>query len=422
MLKPLRIRLTLVFSCLSGLILLLALAITYGMSVQQYRESQEALFMQTFSSVREELNKSGNISDTWLAQQERSGSILIWISDNGIPFHFSGIWQPPTDRDELASLAQEQAVQAGLSGMVDGFRSDLTVRGTQGEVYSGAVAYLGCPHPLCLVMLLAKAPQTIHLLKLAGIYISIALIGLCALAAVSWLLAGLALRPTAEALRRQTEFVAAASHELRSPLTVIKASLSAALVDKNHIQTSFLETARDESDRMARLIDDLLMLAGSDAGTWSIRREEVELDTFCIELYERFHLICQNQGHLLTLDLPDAPLPHVTLDQERITQLIGILISNACSYTPSSTPIEICVRSQQSYVELAVQDHGLGISDEEKEKVFRRFYRTDASRTDKRHFGLGLAVAAELAELHDATLIIRDTPSGGATFVLQLPL
>ena len=98
--------------------------------------------MQTFSSVREELNKSGNISDTWLEQQERSGSILIWISDNGIPFHFSGIWQPPTDRDELASLAQEQAVQAGLSGMVDGFRSDLTVRGTQGEVYSGAVAYL----------------------------------------------------------------------------------------------------------------------------------------------------------------------------------------------------------------------------------------------------------------------------------------
>lgn len=331
-------------------ILLSALAITYGMSARQYRESQEALFLQTFSSVREELGKPGNISAVWLEQQEQADSILIWISDNGVPFHFSGTWQPPTDRNELASLAP-----------------------------------------------------------------------VCALAAVSWFLAGLTLRPTAEALRRQTEFVAAASHELRSPLTVIKASLSAALADPKHIQTKFLDAARDESDRMAHLIDDLLMLAGSDAGTWSIHIKEVDLDTFCIELYERFHLICQNQGHSLALDLPDDPLPRTTFDQERMTQLIGILLSNACSYTPPNTPIEICVRSQKSHVELAVQDHDPGIPDEEKKKVFRRFYRADASRTDKQHFGLGLAVAAELAVLHGFVLSVRDTPAGGATFVLQLP-
>ena len=92
MLKSLRLRLTVIFSCLSGLILLLSLGATYWMSARQYLESQETLFLQTFSAVREELGKSDSISDAWLKKQETPGHIAIWISDNNVPFHFSGIW------------------------------------------------------------------------------------------------------------------------------------------------------------------------------------------------------------------------------------------------------------------------------------------------------------------------------------------
>ena len=122
------------------------------------------------------------------------------------------------------------------------------------------------------------------------------------------------------------------------------------------------------------------------------------------------HTVCHEQGHVLTLELPDEPLPHLSLDRERLTQLFGILLSNACSYTPKGTPIEICARSEPHFVELSVIDHGPGIPDPEKEAIFRRFYRGDASRTEKQHFGLGLSVAAELAALHAARLTVRDTP------------
>ena len=420
MLKSLRLRLTVIFSCLSGLILLLSLGATYWMSAQQYLESQETLLLQTFSAVREELGKSDSISDAWLKKQETPDHIAIWISDNNVPFHFSGIWDTQTPRNELASRAQREAAARGLSGMMDGTKTGFTIQGQQEERYHCAVAYLGCPQPLCLVMLQADAPQRMHLMKTGAVYCLIALLGVACLVGISWFLAGMALKPTVEALRRQTKFIAAASHELRSPLTVIKASLSAARRADRAESESFLDTAQQEAGRMARLIDDLLTLAGSDAGAWHICRSDVELDTFCIDLYERFHTVCHDQGHVLTLELPDEPLPHLSLDRERLTQLFGILLSNACSYPPKGTPIEICACSEPHFVELSVIDHGPGIPDPEKEAVFRRFYRGDASRTEKQHFGLGLSVAAELAALHAARLTVRDTPGGGASFVLRL--
>lgn len=107
-------------------------------------------------------------------------------------------------------------------------------------------------------------------------------------------------------------------------------------------------------------------------------------------------------------------------DKARLTQLFGILLSNAMEYTPHGTPIEIAAAADKSKVIISVADHGAGISQEDKERVFTRFYRADKSRSDKAHFGLGLSVAQEIAQLHGASLTLSDTKGGGCTFEFQI--
>ena len=101
-------------------------------------------------------------------------------------------------------------------------------------------------------------------------------------------------------------------------------------------------------------------------------------------------------------------------------QLMTILTDNASSYSPEGSTIAVIVRSDAKHVFIEVEDHGCGISEEDKKRVFDRFYRADKSRNDKSHYGLGLSIAVELVKLHHGKLTVKDTDGGGSTFVLQL--
>ena len=240
-----------------------------------------------------------------------------------------------------------------------------------------------------------------------------------------WMVA-LALRPTAQAWRKQREFIAAAGHELRSPLTVLKASLQAAQAPQTAAWApQFLRSASAEVDRLTRLTDDLLILAGGDAGVLRTALGKVPLDTFLIELYERYTPVAAAQGRALTLELPEQPLPAIYADAQRLEQLFAVLLGNAFDHTPPGTPVELCAemcRGGKREVRVLVIDHGPGVPQADKACIFDRFARGDGSRTDKTHLGLGLAVAAEIAALHGAALRVQDTPGGGATFALLWPL
>lgn len=173
---------------------------------------------------------------------------------------------------------------------------------------------------------------------------------------------------------------------------------------------------------MGRLVDDLLVLAASDAGTWRVHPEPVALDGLCIDVFDRWLPLCRQTGHRLALHLPEGPAPVVRADRERLIQLAGILLSNACDYTPPGKDIAIALKGGRRWAFLAVIDHGPGVPDGQKAQIFRRFVRADAARTGSAHFGLGLPVAAELARMHGGSLTCGDTPGGGATFTLRLPL
>ena len=428
MLDRLQRRLTVLFSLLTAAVLAAALALTCRMAQSEYKAGADLLFANTVAAVEDAVTQNGMVRDSWLARQEIAGRVVIYLEDNGQPLRFPGGWTPADDRAQLVELARQQAAAAGLdTGRMRRQRVSFDLAG-QALRQSYACTALVLPHEqlgtaAVLYVIRDMGQVRARLGRMVWQYAGLWALGAVVLALLCRWMVGRALRPTAQALQKQREFIAAAGHELRSPLTVLKASLQAAQAPETAGQApQFLHNAAAEADRLARLTDDLLILAGGDAGVWRTALAKLDADTFLIELYGRFAPVARAQGHTLTLNLPDAPLPALHADAQRLEQLFAVLLNNAFEYAPAGTPVELTARvTAQGGLCVAVADHGPGVPDADKRRIFDRFARGDPSRTDKAHFGLGLAVAAEIAALHGAGLQVQDTPGGGATFVVSWP-
>ena len=428
MLDRLQRRLTVLFSLLTAAVLAAALALTCRMAQSEYKAGADLLFANTVAAVEDAVTQNGMVRDSWLARQEIAGRVVIYLEDNGQPLRFPGGWTPADDRAQLVELARQQAAAAGLdTGRMRRQRVSFDLAG-QALRQSYACTALVLPHEqlgtaAVLYVIRDMGQVRARLGRMVWQYAGLWALGAVVLALLCRWMVGRALRPTAQALQKQREFIAAAGHELRSPLTVLKASLQAAQAPETASQApQFLHNAAAEADRLARLTDDLLILAGGDAGVWRTALAKLDADTFLIELYGRFAPVARAQGHTLTLNLPDAPLPALHADAQRLEQLFAVLLNNAFEYAPAGTPVELTARvTAQGGLCVAVADHGPGVPDADKRRIFDRFARGDPSRTDKAHFGLGLAVAAEIAALHGAGLQVQDTPGGGATFVVSWP-
>ena len=171
---------------------------------------------------------------------------------------------------------------------------------------------------------------------------------------------------------------------------------------------------------MARLIDDMLLLACMDARTWQISKEPIEIDTLLVETYEAFLPLFRQNNLNLILSLQEDELPMIYGDKDRLKQILAILLDNALSYTPPGKKVTLHGFVLGSYLNIEVEDQGIGISDADKKLIFDRFYRADKSRNDKKHFGLGLCIANEIVQRHGGKISIRDTKGGGATFVIRI--
>lgn len=232
-----------------------------------------------------------------------------------------------------------------------------------------------------------------------------------------------ALRPAEKSFVKQQEFVAAASHELRSPLAVIRASASA-ISDSPEHSGRLIDTILKECRRGSSLIKNLLLLASADSQNITIQKVRFEIDELLLNLLELYEPLCRSRGGVLLLELPEEPLPDAYADPDLCRQILTILLDNAVSYGLSGNQTKR-ILIQAGYVDkslsVCVADHGPGLSDTEKGLVFDRFYRADKSRNEKEHFGLGLSIAADLARLQDISLRLTDTAGGGCTFTLEIP-
>jgi len=223
------------------------------------------------------------------------------------------------------------------------------------------------------------------------------------------------------AYHAQQRFVSDASHELRAPLTAIQANL-----ELLHRQSTMSETEREEaltevereSARLARLVADLLMLARADAGT-SLHHRPVDLDAVVLEAFRGARHL--SQGQQLVLDSLEPA--QVEGDEDRLKQLILILLDNAIKYTPSDGRITLGLRCQNHSVEILVRDTGIGIAPEDLPLVFERFYRADPARNhDLGGTGLGLPIARWMVKQHDGEIMLKSQPGQGTTAIVRLPL
>ena len=173
---------------------------------------------------------------------------------------------------------------------------------------------------------------------------------------------------------------------------------------------------------MSRLIDELLILAGGGSLRRNFRPETIEPDTLLIDFLDTLEPQARKKGLRLELQLTEEPVPSISADRDRLRQILTILTDNALRYAPAGTAVTWALDAEGERCIFHCIDHGPGIDDSEKKRVFDRFYRGSASRTDPNHFGLGLSVARELVRLHGGTISVHDTPGGGAAFRIELPV
>jgi signal transduction histidine kinase len=228
-----------------------------------------------------------------------------------------------------------------------------------------------------------------------------------------------------EANRLKTEFVTVVTHELRSPLTSIVGYVDLLLEAEGReaaeTRKAYLQIVKRNTDRLQELINDLLDIARLEAGKLELQRSPLDLEGLIQEVSGALRPQIAAKDQHLRLDLA-ASLPVVTGDPERLTQILLNLASNAHKYTPQGGSITIATRAERAGVRIAVQDTGIGLSAEEQQQIFTKFFRAQHPLVrEAGGTGLGLAIARALVELHGGTLTVVSAPGRGSTFNVILP-
>jgi signal transduction histidine kinase len=220
-------------------------------------------------------------------------------------------------------------------------------------------------------------------------------------------------------------FTADASHELKTPLAVLRADVERAMTESasQNERMVALEEALQEVRRMSDLVESLLTLARADEGRFDIHREPIELQPLVQEVYETALILGEAQG--VTVNLPFTADATVMADRTRLRQLFLNLVTNAIKYTPAGGKVELGLGRHPDNVTFAVRDTGIGISAADFPHIFERFWRADRVRSrmsERGGFGLGLAISQWIAQAHGGTLTASSRLGRGSLFTVTLPL
>ncbi|MEA4933351.1 MAG: ATP-binding protein [Lawsonibacter sp.] len=222
----------------------------------------------------------------------------------------------------------------------------------------------------------------------------------------------------------QREFVANVSHELRTPLTNIRSyaeTLTESAGDLTlDMEKKFLGVILNESDRMTHIVRDLLTLSRFDSGRDDLKFARISFAQAIQDLYSAVYMEAKRHSHTLKLEMEDG-LPDIVADRERILQVMMNVVSNAIKYTPDGGHITIQAGRNNERVWMVVDDDGIGIPEEDRPRIFDRFYRVDKARSRQSGgTGLGLSIAKEIVERHQGLLTIQDKQGPGLAIRLEL--
>lgn len=219
------------------------------------------------------------------------------------------------------------------------------------------------------------------------------------------------------------QFSADASHELQTPLTILKGELEVALRstrDPEEYQR-ILKSGLEEIDRIAHLVEGLLLLARADAGVLRMDRRLVDLAQLAEEVFEQVKVLAE--AHNIAIDF--GPMEPISIqgDHDRLRRLLLNLVDNGIKYTPPGGRITLSVQKDEGWASIRVSDTGIGLSREEQEAIFQRFYRAAETRPmGEKGAGLGLCIARSIAEAHGGKIQLDSAPGQGSTFTVLLPI
>ncbi len=444
----------------TGLIMTFILSVAFLFYVSSQDNRQRSAFQEHLFTLTAQMQTDSEFSDSFLAQMEQNNKLLIYIEENDIPFFFPGAFRSCTPRDTLLTYAKNAAKKEYIYDDSHPISSNILqssvfqITGDKKDTYLGNLLILRTSSGYKRLTLLMDITGYRHrLLDTGCIYLLIDLCGILLLFLSGRWFVSRSLKPLEETCQKQQDFVAAVSHELRSPFAVIrttadaitanavaadKVSGNAVSADKVSVGAEGynrgLAVIKDECRRGSSLIQNLLLLVTAEQKEWAIKKQDFEIDELLLNLLEIYEPLCRSKGGALLLHLPQEPLPSVSADPNLCRQIFTILLDNAVAYAltdPLSPDADHAARNTDRYqillradishghICVRVTDHGPGIPDEEKTLIFDRFYRSDRSRNDKEHFGLGLSIAAALAKIQGLRLAAEDTEGGGSTFSLR---
>lgn len=405
MFRGLRIKLTLINIIVLGLILTFVFSGIYilmerGMRMETGR-TMRVIFMQ---SRMPEIQPGG--PPRKLIQ---GGFYAISDFNGNVTGKSQGI---PVDDAELKTLLDKANKQANEGGDV--------------KINNEAYRYMKFPSQdkssITIVYLNIQREKE-FLTRLATIFLIIGLgsIGLAFFG--SLFLADKALIPIKEAWDKQKNFVADASHELRTPLSSIQTNLEVVLDNADETvesQSKWLNNILSENKRMSKLVDDLLILARADSQQEGMAMVPFRLDKAIEEAISPFEPIAAKKG--IEIDMQLHEQISLAGDENHIKQLVVILVDNAIKYSPANGLVEVELKSGNNYIEILVSDTGEGIKEEEKNKIFERFYRIDKARSrESGGSGLGLSIADWIAKEHVGSISVSNGEIKGSVFRVVLP-
>lgn len=414
-------KLTLFCTCVTQIILLALSALCVFVAEKNIKQGNETAFLTETSSVISHLQEQDVISHQWLNQLQENSSIQIYLYENGTPLFYDQYHQTTADEQlcENALLAAEE-----LTGNPPFFTKNKRLSShTEYQFNSGDnipyIASVGSipkgDSYLNFLILRSLAEQSHQMLSLRIIVIIANIAAFLLLFLFFHFFIRKMLEPVETAQKKQTQFIASASHELRTPLAVVRSGLESVEKCSNEEERNhFLHLMSEETVHMKRLIDDMLLLANSDADTLTIKPEACQPDLLLLDTYEKFEPLAKKNGLHLILTLPEEILPDCFCDIHRTEQIFSIIVDNALCYTPSGGKVTLSCHAENEMLCFLFKDTGCGISEEKKSHIFERFYRADDAHTDREHFGLGLCIAKELTEKQNGNIQVVDAPISAA--------
>ena len=403
MFRKLRLKLTLINLGFIALLLLLFVVSTYFiMQFQVFNQSLQLLQVITNDLA------SGSITDIRKHDQQVAKYFYVKTDNSGQITNSSANLPPAA---ELSLLVKKALHDSGSKG--------------QEEVNDQTYTFLKSPQqPAGFIITFINVERDREILEALLLTLSVGGVVCLGLSYYGGrFLADRAMAPIKSSWQRQQDFVTDASHELRTPLTVVQLNLDIVKGNPEESvasQAKWLDNSLLELRRLSGLVDDLLFLARADSQQQTLNLQTFPLQTALKEVFESFQPLAQTKGIILESSLDSAVLYYG--DENRIKQMVVILLDNALKYTHAGGKVSLDLRNWGTLTEITVADSGEGIPKEQLDRIFERFYRVDQARSQaKEGSGLGLAIADWIIRSHHGRIRVSSSLGKGTTFLITLP-